>query len=126
MATVIASYRDLEVWQKAMDLTVKTDRLTDSFPLREQFGLTAQVRRAAVSVPSNIAEGHGRAKTGEYLHHLAIAHGSLMELETQVTLAKRLGFLQDESARTLLADSGEKGRMLHGLIRSLKAVGGPA
>jgi four helix bundle protein len=105
-----------------MDLAVACYAITDAFPAREQFGLTSQLRRAAVSIPSNIAEGHGRSMTGEYLHHLAVAHGSLMELETQVMLAQRLGYIDVEAAGQALSRSGEVGRMLHGLMRSLRAV----
>ncbi len=118
----VESYRDLEVWQKAMDLAVAAYRLTEPFPAHEQFGLRAQIHRSAVSVPSNVAEGHGRSITREYLHHLAIAHGSLMELETQVELAVRLGFAETPAAEEVLAAAAECGRMLHGLIRRLKEL----
>jgi four helix bundle protein len=122
MPVKIESYRDLEVWQKAMDLAVDCYRLTESFPSGEKFGLTAQIQRAAVSVPSNIAEGHGRSITREYLHHLAIAHGSLMELETQVQLSVRLGYGDPEAANGVLEKTTECGRMLHGLIRRMKEI----
>jgi len=119
MAT-ITSYRDLDVWNRSMELVVACYRLTEAFPSREQFGLTSQVRRAAASVPSNIAEGHGRASTGDYLRHLSIAHGSLMELETQLEIARRLGYLPDETWLQASAQARDVGRMLHGLIRRLK------
>jgi four helix bundle protein len=122
MAARIESFRDLDVWQKAMDLAVGICGLAASFPTYEQFGLRAQIQRAAVSVPSNIAEGHGRSMTREYLHHLAIAHGSLMEVETQVELAVRLGFATRSSADTVLQQAAECGRMLHGLMRRLKEL----
>jgi four helix bundle protein len=83
----IRSYQDLDVWQRSMDLVVSCYRLADRFPRSEAFGLSLELRRSAVSIPSNIAEGHGRKGTGEYLHHLSIAHNSLMELETQLELA---------------------------------------
>ena len=83
-------YSDLIVWQKAMDLVVHVYEVTESFPQREVFGLTNQVRRAAVSIPSNIAEGQGRGTTKDFLHFLAIARGSLQEVETQLLLAYRL------------------------------------
>jgi len=121
MAT-IASYRDLDVWSRSMDLVVACYRFTDGFPSREQFGLTSQLRRAASSVPSNIAEGHGRASTGAYLRHLSIAHGSLMELETQIEIARRLGYITEEAWAEASKRSCEIGRMLHGLMRSLKDV----
>ena len=118
----VESYRDLEVWQKAMDLAAAAYGLTESFPSHQQFGLRTQIQRAAVSVPSNIAEGHGRSSTREYLHHLAIARGSLMELETQVELAVRLRFAKDPVAEDVLKAAAECGRMLHGLIRRLKEL----
>ena len=122
MPTKIASYRDLDVWQKAMELAVAAYRLTEPFPHHEQFGLRAQIHRSAVSIPSNVAEGHGRSITREYLHHLAIAHGSLMELETQVELARRLAFTKQEEAEAVLKRAGECGRLLHGLMRSLREL----
>jgi four helix bundle protein len=122
MPGTVESYRDLEVWQKAMDLAVAAYQLTEAFPAHEKFGLCAQIHRAAVSVPSNVAEGHGRSITREYLHYLAIAHGSLMELETHVELSARLGFTTRPEAEELLRDAAECGRMLHGLIRRLKEL----
>jgi four helix bundle protein len=89
----IKTYRDLTVWQKAVDLVADAYRLSDRFPRSEEFALRLQLRRAAVSVPANIAEGHGRTGIGEYLHHLSIAHGSIAELETLLTVAVRLGYL---------------------------------
>lgn len=86
----VRHYSDLIVWQKAMDLVVHVYEVTESFPQREVFGLTNQVRRAAVSIPSNIAEGQGRGTTKDFLHFLAIARGSLQEVETQLLLAYRL------------------------------------
>ena len=107
MPTKVESYRDLEVWQRAMDLAVAAHRLTESFPSHQQFGLRTQLQRAAMSVPSNIADGHGRSSTREYLHHLAIAHGSLMELETQVGLAVRLKIVQAPVAEDVLKAAAE-------------------
>jgi len=118
--TTITSYRDLDVWNRSMELVIACYRFTDGFPSREQFGLTSQLRRAASSVPSNIAEGHGRSSTGDYLRHLSIAHGSLMELETQLEIARRLGYLPEEAWQGAAAQAGQVGRMLHGLIRRLK------
>jgi len=80
----IKNYRDLRVWQSGMDLVVMVYELSDKFPAKEMYGLTSQIRRAAVSVPSNIAEGHTRESTKEYLHHLSIAQASLAEVETQI------------------------------------------
>ena len=88
----IKSFRDLRVWQAAMDLVVDVYRLTQRFPRQEEYGLTGQMHRAAVSIPSNIAEGHAREHRKEYLHHLSIAHSSLAELQTQVEIATRLDY----------------------------------
>jgi len=119
---MVNSYRDLLVWQRGIDLVECVYQATRSFPRQEVYGLTAQLRRAAVSVPSNIAEGHGRDHLGDYLHHLSIANGSLMELETQVVVARRLGYVTTDLESSLLRDSGEVGRMLAGLSRSLKRL----
>ena len=112
-------YRDLLVWQKAMDLVVAVYRLSQAFPNTEKFGLASQIQRAAVSIPSNIAEGHARKSSGAFVNHLSIAAGSLAELETQIMLAQRLGFCQKTSAEPLLAMTDEIGRMLAGLKTSL-------
>src|SRR5688500_1847747 len=95
----VESYRDLRLWQAAMDLGVESYRVGELMPSRERFGLVAQIRRAAVSIPANIAEGHGRLRRGEYLHHLSIARGALKELETLLALAERLGYLSDADLR---------------------------
>src|SRR5262245_66455825 len=94
----IESYRDLRVRRTAMDLALEIYRLTSQFPSDERFGLTAQLRRAAVSVPSNIGEGHGRTHRGEYLHHLSIARGSAIAVEVQLTIAEHLNYLSAEPA----------------------------
>jgi len=112
-------YRDLVVWQKAMDLVVEIYRLSQAFPSTEKFGLVSQIQRAAISIPSNIAEGHARKSSGAFLNHLSIAAGSLAELETQIMLAERLGFCIDATSRSLLASTDEIGRMLNGLKTSL-------
>jgi four helix bundle protein len=116
----VSSYRDLRVWQKAMDLVVKSYEVTKPFPQTELYGLVSQIQRAVVSIPANIAEGHGREQLGDYMHHLSMANGSLMELETHFLLAERLGYLKVESLNRLLDQTAEVGRMLAGLIRSLK------
>jgi four helix bundle protein len=116
----IRGYQDLVVWQRSVDLALAIYQASESFPKREIYGLSAQLRRAAISIPSNIAEDHGREHLGEYLHHLSIANGSLMELETQVIIAARRDFLSAETQSQILERSGEVGRMLAGLIRSLK------
>jgi len=115
---MIQSFRDLSVWQKSMDLSVLVYRSTEGFPRSEMFGLTSQLRRASVSIPSNIAEG--KAIGGQsYPRHLRIAHGSEAELQTQIELARRLQFLTADEANLVLKDASEVGRMLVGLIRSL-------
>lgn len=116
----IQSYRDLLVWQKAMELVVGCYRLADIFPKTETYGLASQLRRAAVSIPANIAEGHGREHLGDYLHHLSVANGSLMEVETHLLLAEKLSFLSKQQSDQVLVATAEIGRMLSGLTRSLK------
>ena len=113
------SYRRLEVWQAAMDLAEDVCRLTRGFPSEERFGLARQLSSAAVSVPSNIAEGYGRRHRREYLHHLSIARGSLMEAETQLTLAVRLGYLNRDDVLQAWDTAQRTGKMLHRLIQSL-------
>jgi four helix bundle protein len=115
----IKTYRDLDVWKRAMDLTVAIYQLTHSFPESERYGLTSQIQRAAVSIPSNIAEGHGRGHRKEYVHHLWMANGSLKELETQLTLAVRLGFANKDAATKIWGDTQDIGIMLRKLINSL-------
>src|SRR6266851_2121186 len=117
---MLRSYRDLLVWQKALDLTILIYRLSEGFPKSEIYGLTSQVRRASVSVPSNIAEGYGRGGRREYIQFLSVAQGSLKELETQTILAHRLGYASQQKADELLRESDTIGKMLASLIRSLK------
>ena len=114
------SYRDLVAWQKAMDLVTAIYQVSGSFPRDELYGLTSQLRRAAVSVPSNIAEGQGRHGAAEFRHFLRQASGSLMELETQIMIAERLGYVSPETASHILNSSAEVGRILNGLLNSLK------
>ena len=116
----ILSFRDLEVWQEAMKLVIGIYRASDEFPVPERYGLTAQMRRAAISIPANVAEGHARRSDGAYLNHLRIALGSQAELGTEVEVALRLGFLSKEVAATLLSEIGSIRRMLHGLRRSIE------
>ncbi|HEX8598190.1 MAG TPA: four helix bundle protein [Chloroflexia bacterium] len=115
----VRNYRDLIAWQKAMDLVEHIYVATRNWPKAELYGLTNQVQRAVVSVPSNIAEGQGRTSTKEFLHHLSIARGSLFEVETQVLIAQRLGYLTKTDADTLLSDTGEVSRLLSGLMKAL-------
>jgi four helix bundle protein len=117
---MMRGYRELTVWHKSMDLVTAVYRVTEHFPRSEAFGLAGQLQRAAISIPSNIAEGHGLKQTRGYTRHLAIASGSLAELETQLEIGARLGYLS-ESATDLLEQANEVGRMLSGLRRSLRA-----
>lgn len=103
-----------------MDRVVESYRLTLSLPKSETYGLASQIQRAAASIPANIAEGHGREPIGDDLHHLSIAKGSLMELETHIMVASRLNYVQQQEADRILEQTGTVGRMLAGLIRSLK------
>ena len=119
MVAYIRSYRDLKVWQKSMDLTVRTYEVTKGFPSEERYGLTSQMRRAAASVPANIAEGRERRSTREFLQFLGIARGSLAELETFLTLSERLGLLQSATGNRLLGESAEINRMLESMMRAL-------
>ena len=112
-------YRDLLVWQKSMDIVVRCYRLSSIFPGEERYGLTSQLRRAAVTVPANIAEGHGRSATKPFLNHLSIAMGSLKELETHILIAEKLGYVTETQISKLMEDCMEVGKMLNGLSRSL-------
>jgi four helix bundle protein len=112
--------RDLIAWHKAVGLTVANYEATRGWPAEERFGLTSQVRRAAVSVPSNIAEGHARSGPNEFHHHVSIAYGSLCEVETHLVLAERLCFLSQAAAAELLDLVTEERKILNGLLRSLK------
>lgn len=116
----IRSYQDLHVWQDSLELVVKIYRITSTFPKEERYSLVNQMRRAAVSVPSNIAEGHSRARPGDYLRFLSVAVGSLHELETQVLIAMRLAYITDDVKKELLEACETLGRMLGALIRSLR------
>jgi four helix bundle protein len=115
------SFKDLVVWQRAVELTVNVYKLTGKFPDSERFGLTNQMRRASVSIASNIAEGYGRSTKGEYVQFLGHARGSCSELETQIVIARKLGFgvIQNLDAADSLCN--EAGRMLGGLMKSIRA-----
>jgi len=115
------NYRELVAWQKAMDLVVGIYTATKAFPTSEAFGLTSQLRRAAVSVPSNIAEWQGRKSTADFLRHLAIAHGSLCEVETQLLIAERLAYLDQTAVQHIMEHTREVGRLINGLANSLSA-----
>jgi four helix bundle protein len=115
----IKNYRDLIAWQKSMDLAETTYRLTQDFPAEERYRLTTQMRRAAVSIPSNIADGQGRGTDPEFHHRLSIAHGSVRELETQALVARRLGFLNESGLEALMNGASEVGKLITGLSKSL-------
>jgi len=116
----VRSYRDLSVWQRAMDLIVTSYRLSKRLPKDELYGLTSQIRRAATSIPANIAEGQGRRYTSEFLQFLGVAKGSLLELETHVLASQRLGYLADGEVEECLKLAAEVGKMLGGLMRRLE------
>ena len=116
----MGSYRELDVWQKAMDLVVNCYAVSRAFPRHELYGLTSQLRRAAVSVPSNIAEGRGRQHTAEFIQHLSIATGSLSELETHLELARLLEYVDPATQERLLRQCGDVGRMLNALRNALR------
>jgi four helix bundle protein len=116
----IKRYTDLIAWQKAMDLVQEVYLITRAFPKEELYGLTGQVRRSAVSIPSNVAEGHCRNGRREFVHHLSIALGSLGEVETQVLVAQRLGYIDQEAVDSFVRLASETGRLLVGLMHSLE------
>ncbi|MGA8602754.1 MAG: four helix bundle protein [Beijerinckiaceae bacterium] len=116
----IDSYRDLRVWKEAMDLAVQCYEATKAFPREEMFGLITQIRRAASSVPANIAEGYERESTGSYAQFLRTAQGSLKELETHLLLATRVGLMPEAKSESLIQRSDVVGQMLRGLIRSIE------
>jgi four helix bundle protein len=117
--TTINSFRDLLVWQKAMTLAQACYVVSRRMPKQEQIVLGHQIRKSAVSIPSNIAEGHARKSTAVYIQHLWVAHGSGAELETQLELGMRVKVVAEEDAAALVADAQEIGRMIHGLVKSL-------
>ena len=117
--TPIRSYRDLDAWKLSMTLAEGCYRFTETFPKSELFGLAAHIRKSAVSIPSNVAEGHSRRSRVAFANFVGIAMGSLAELETQIELARRLGMGQEEDAVSLLESAGDVGRILHGLRSAL-------
>ncbi|MCX6078800.1 MAG: four helix bundle protein [Chloroflexi bacterium] len=118
--TTVRNYRELIAWQKAMNLVENVYLATKQFPKEELYGLTSQVRRSAVSIPSNIAEGQARKSTAEFLNFLSIANGSRAEMETQILLAQRLNYVTSDTANQILSLSEEVSRLLYGLMNSLK------
>ena len=115
----VKNYQELIAWQRAMDLVEEVYKASKSFPREEIYALTSQIRRPAVSIPSNIAEGQGRRTTADFLRHLSIAYGSLREVETQILIAARLGYSGLERTGTVMRRAGEVGRLLNGLMASL-------
>lgn len=115
----VKNYQELIAWQKAMDLVEDVYKASKSFPREEIYALTSQIRRVAVSIPSNIAEGQGRRTTADFLRHLSIAYGSLREVETQILIAIRLRYLTQSNTKDVMKLSGEVRRLLNGLMNSL-------
>ena len=118
---MIADFKDLDVWKKAMALTIETYRVTEKLPNAERYGLSDQMRRAAVSIPSNIAEGHSRNSNREFLRFLSIAQGSKAELETQVLLTQQLGMLSLAQTERLCSLYQEVGSMLHTIMQMIES-----
>jgi four helix bundle protein len=116
----LRSYQELKVWKSGMQLVLTSYRLCSRFPKHEAYGLTSQIRRAAVSVPSNIAEGYGRSRRGDYIRSISVANGSLKELETELTIAHRLGYVCEADYRQVMLDADGLGRMLARLLRRLR------
>jgi len=116
----VKKYQELIAWQKAIALVTKVYEMTRKFPGDEIYGLTSQLRRAAVSIPSNIAEGQGRASTGEFIQFLCHARGSLYEVETQVIVAQNLRYISDGQRDKVIDAASELGRILNGLINSVQ------
>ena len=119
------SFRDLVVWQRAMQLTVAIYRLTQKFPHEEMYGLSSQIRRSAVSVPSNIAEGHGRLNKGEYRQFLGVARASNFELQTQIEIARAIGIGDPKLLNEAEGLYQEVGKMLYAILDSTKKPGPP-
>ena len=113
-------YTELVAWQRAMDLAVAVYEASRALPAEERYGLTTQMRRAAVSISANIAEGQGRRTCGEFLNQLSVAYGSLCELETHVLLAQRLAMMEPEAGKGILDRAAEVGRLVNGLSNSLR------
>ena len=117
---MLKNYKELKVWRRSYQLCLEIYRITKGFPKEERYGLTSQIRRAAVSVPSNIAEGYGRKTTPEYIRFLYIAYGSNCELETQILISGDLGYIESGKLEILLEGIGEVERMLKALIKSIE------
>jgi len=116
------TYQELRVWQESVEMVINVYRLTQSFPREELYGLTSQIRRSAVSVGSNIAEGQGRLSKKDFRHFLSQARGSLFELETQLVIACRLGYVPEPNLKVILKQSGAVNAMLTGLMQSMSSA----
>ena len=117
---MVQNYKDLEVWKKSVALTTQIYAVTARFPVSERFGLTSQIRRASTSIAANIAEGWGRGSRGEYIQFLAIARGSLMELETHFPIARKLSYITEAQLEPISRSTAELGHMLAGVMSELK------
>ena len=117
-----SSYRDLLVWQRSVELVTRIYRITACFPSDEIYGLRSQLRRAAVSIPSNIAEGQGRCTKGDFRQFLGVARGSLLEVETQLHIGERLGYLSAAQEKAVLAETRQVFAMLSGLMDSISKL----
>lgn len=120
MTDGVKSFHDLVAWQKAMELVTEIYKVSQKFPKEEMFGLTSQIRRAGISIPSNIAEGRGKSSKGEFQQFLYHARGSLAELETQLLIAINLGYLEKEEVSHIIQLIARIGRLLHGLLSAIK------
>jgi four helix bundle protein len=120
MTNAVKSFHDLVAWQKAMELVTEIYKVSQKFPKEEMFGLTSQIRRAAVSIPSNIAEGRGKSSTGEFQQFLYHARGSLAEVETQLLIAINLGYLEKAGVSHITELIARVGKILHGLLSAIK------
>jgi four helix bundle protein len=118
--TMASSYKDLRIWRESIDLAIKIYQITQSFPRHETYGITSQLRRAAVSISSNIAEGKGRSSDKEFIRFLHTARGSILELQTQLVISRELGYLDSAVATQLLTDTDHLGKGVNALINSLK------
>ncbi len=117
---MINSFQDLKIWQKSMDIVEEIYNITKKMPKEEQYGLTGQMQRAAVSIPSNIAEGYSRSTTKEYVHFLHVAKGSKSELQTQLMICERLGYLEINELEHVFNQLSELGKMFYVLIKKLE------
>nr|WP_246611511.1 four helix bundle protein [Arthrospiribacter ruber] len=118
----VHNYKELNVWKRGIKLTTEIYKVSELFPSEERFGLTSQIRRSAVSVPSNIAEGAGRRTDGEFINFLGIAHGSICELETQLYVAYELGFIDDKRFNIVTSEVSDIQRMLYSLILKFEKI----